>query len=704
MTQLLQNAAYGTAMILAVALLRRTLKDRLVPAARLALWAVCLFRLLTPAAPESVLSLWGLSRLFDTQKQPAAPAPSPSAAVPVPSLSGAAIPTLQPAPGISWETVLLAVWLIAGAALAARYAVSWRHTRRAVACAVPLDRGDPRYASLPKCARLREGPMEGAPLTFGVVRPTVVLLPGLDGAELDCVLAHEGVHAARRDNLWHYAMAAALVVHWWNPAVWLMSRLLRWDVELSCDRAALKKLGADRRADYANALVSLATQRPGPAFCQTFGRKAAEERILSIMKFKKTSVIGVIFTLALVLAVTVAFASEPKDPKSDTVEFHGQTFSRSELSQETLDWLDWYLSLSEEGQLSVSMVPPELISGENPANYDAQADGAYSSEKIASSSTNMRFEDKVLKQFTISISALEEDLAIQVSTGSISSTLAPRILDLAKSIATDGILDWTFEGDSGLTYEDLGHNRTAVCYRDADGNLIPISLSGIVTYYILPQAFATEDPPVYIEEEIESNGITGELLGEGDIVYDEGRTIDDYNVNLPTFDEDGNPVGIGTIGSRFYTYEIVTGSDAVSGGVVRTSSGTHELCADSSCDVDGMHYHDDHDHSKVTHLYYQDPYEGNAAPTQSAASTSSAGTSYPVCHVSGCALEGHHDHNGVTYCGGADHHSDTCDGTCVYRTQQSAAGGSHHEEGYTAPQPPASGSHHSDSHHSGGHH
>ena len=52
MTQLLHNAAAGTALILAVALLRRTLKDRLIPEVRLVLWAACLFRLLTPFAPE----------------------------------------------------------------------------------------------------------------------------------------------------------------------------------------------------------------------------------------------------------------------------------------------------------------------------------------------------------------------------------------------------------------------------------------------------------------------------------------------------------------------------------------------------------------------------------------------------------------------------------------------------------------------------
>ena len=41
MTQLLQNALYGTALILAAAALRLALKDRLIPEARLCLWAVC---------------------------------------------------------------------------------------------------------------------------------------------------------------------------------------------------------------------------------------------------------------------------------------------------------------------------------------------------------------------------------------------------------------------------------------------------------------------------------------------------------------------------------------------------------------------------------------------------------------------------------------------------------------------------------------
>lgn len=336
MAQLLQNAVYGTALILAAAALRLVLKGRLIPEARLCLWAVCLFRLLTPAAPESVLSLWGLFA-----KPAPAPSPTqiPQSYAPVPSLSVTAQPTQAPqlyipaaggeayvpAPpaepagaAFPWKAALIGLWLAVGIALTVWYAVSWNRTRRAVARAALMGGDDPRYTLLPKCARLREGPMEGAPLTFGAVKPTVVLSPGLGGDTLDCVLAHEGVHARRRDNLWHYAMALALAVHWWNPAVWLMARLLRRDIELSCDRAALKRLGAGRRADYANTLVTLATQGEAPLFSHTFGQKMTEERIIAIMKYKKTTALGLALSILLACGVTVAFATEPAEPKPNS--------------------------------------------------------------------------------------------------------------------------------------------------------------------------------------------------------------------------------------------------------------------------------------------------------------------------------------------------------------------------------------------------
>ena len=97
-----------------------------------------------------------------------------------------------------------------------------------------------------------------------------------------------------------------------------------------------------------------------------------------------------IFTLTLVLAVTAAFASEPKEP-DDTIVFHDQAFNRTSLSQETLDWLDWYLTLTEEEQLAISYVPSELRE-----DRDASTQDAYSSEKAGSSTQMANLPAEVL--------------------------------------------------------------------------------------------------------------------------------------------------------------------------------------------------------------------------------------------------------------------------------------------------------------------
>ena len=42
---------------------------------------------------------------------------------------------------------------------------------------------------------------------------------------------------------------------------------------------------------------------------------------------------------------------------NETVEFNGQLFNKSDLTEETLEWLEWYNSLSPEEQLAVSSIP-----------------------------------------------------------------------------------------------------------------------------------------------------------------------------------------------------------------------------------------------------------------------------------------------------------------------------------------------------------
>ena len=50
----------------------------------------------------------------------------------------------------------------------------------------------------------------------------------------------------------------------------------------------------------------------------------------------------------------------PISDESDVVKFHDKTLKASDLSEKTLEWLNWYNELPREDQLAVSFIPPEL--------------------------------------------------------------------------------------------------------------------------------------------------------------------------------------------------------------------------------------------------------------------------------------------------------------------------------------------------------
>ena len=556
MTQLLQNALFGTALILAAVLLRRAMGERLLPAARLALWAVCLVRLLAPVFPASGLSLWGLAGTAAGAAPDWNPAPLPGGELGnVPAVNapaGTAVPAPQPVEpaAFPWEAVVPAVGIGVGLVLAARYVWSWNRTRRAVAQAVPLGRDDPRYGLLPRCARLREGVMDGAPLTFGAARPTVVVPPELDGGALECVLVHEAVHARRRDNLWHYGMAAALIVYWWNPAVWLMSRLLRRDIELACDRAAVKRLGAARRAEYAQTLVALATASDGPAFCQTFGRKAAEERIISVMKFKKTTIFGVVLSLVLVAGVTAAFASAPKAPDEDS---------------------------------TTSTAPA-----------------------IGIQSVQLDAESGNVTEYTVNLDVLKQNLDRHVAEGTMTQTEADRVWAQAQEFAQGGkALTWSFQGDSGLTLDEL-HK---VCYRDENGNLIPVDPATVASGFIFPAA----DTVTYHGRSYNRADLSAETLEWLDwylALSEEERLAVSYEPaelrggELPTTEDAGQPGGDeAPAGEQGLTHDPNGTKDSAGAGI----------CTDESCPVSGEHHHEG---DTVVHHYDTQPLEIPVCPVE----------------------------------------------------------------------------------------
>lgn len=143
----------------------------------------------------------------------------------------------------------------------------------------------------------------GAPFTVGIFRPVICLPEGLLPFQREMVLAHENMHIRRQDNLLKLLAYAVRCVHWFNPFVWLAFRYFEEDMEVSCDEAVLRKLGYERRKEYAKTLLALSEcgRDTGGFYPVSFGRKNAKGRIRNVLSAKKARTWVVLASVSVVV-------------------------------------------------------------------------------------------------------------------------------------------------------------------------------------------------------------------------------------------------------------------------------------------------------------------------------------------------------------------------------------------------------------------
>ena len=182
--------------------------------------------------------------------------------------------------GLSLTTAELAfaVWAAVAAGVLAgrllRYAAFRRRTARWCTPAGTYE-GVPVYA----CALL------SSPALTGLLRPRILLPEGVEEERRAFALAHEAMHARRRD-LWRKALLLwVCALHWFNPLVWLLRRAAERDMEIACDAAVLAGRDGEWRRRYGAALLSFVpVGRPAPLTSQfAGGARGLKERFRALM-------------------------------------------------------------------------------------------------------------------------------------------------------------------------------------------------------------------------------------------------------------------------------------------------------------------------------------------------------------------------------------------------------------------------------------
>lgn len=350
---LIEMSVSGAVMILVIAVVRAVALNKLPKRTFLALWGIALVRLMLPYTLPSQVSVYSLWERLSAWMNPVEP---PSGVRVYRAISGAPVTTVgtaataaSAAPTVS-ETVTVdpgfAIWLVGVLICAAAMVEMYVRCRREFRESLPVESDfvERWLCEHPLRRRLsvRQSDRVSTPLTYGIIRPVILLPKNIDlGDEetLRYVLTHELVHIRRFDAVSKLLLVAAVCVHWFNPLVWVMYVLANRDLEISCDEAVIRILGGESKADYARALIRMEERRSGlSAFYNGFSKSATEERIVSIMKSKKASVVAIFMAVALILGTGAVLATSAAEPPDDMT----LTDSQGGVKKLTTPKVEWW--------------------------------------------------------------------------------------------------------------------------------------------------------------------------------------------------------------------------------------------------------------------------------------------------------------------------------------------------------------------------
>jgi YD repeat-containing protein len=313
-------------MILVITVIRALTIHRLPKKTFLALWGITFVRLLIPFSLPSTFSVYSL---FGTGTQQTTVANNTAAvlipSVPSKQVAAAAEAVTETAAGISAWVV---IWAVGALVCALFFGFTYWKCLREFRATLPVEndftKGWLAEHPLKRPIAIRRSDRISAPLTFGIVHPVILMPKTTDWNNekaLQYILAHEYVHIRRFDTVSKLALTAAVCIHWFNPLVWVMYVLANRDLELSCDESVIRLFGENTKSVYARTLISMEETRSGlTPLCNNFSKNAIEERIVAIMKTKKTSLAAMLAAIALVVGVATAFATTGQTAAASSTE------------------------------------------------------------------------------------------------------------------------------------------------------------------------------------------------------------------------------------------------------------------------------------------------------------------------------------------------------------------------------------------------
>ncbi len=151
------------------------------------------------------------------------------------------------------------------------------------------------------------------PCIISVIKPKILIPKDykntVSNNEFKYIFLHELIHYNKKDLIFNWVFTLVVIIHWFNPIVWLCFFLMKKDCELCCDFVAMKHLKQNERIEYGEILIKLAEfcsnnrkELMTPGMASIVNKNALKRRIIMIPRFQNTRK----RTICLIILVTVA--------------------------------------------------------------------------------------------------------------------------------------------------------------------------------------------------------------------------------------------------------------------------------------------------------------------------------------------------------------------------------------------------------------
>ena len=124
----------------------------------------------------------------------------------------------------------------------------------------------------------------------GIKYNMIYLQEELSPERMGMVLRHELNHLKRNHTWMKGIITCGLVLHWWNPLIWLAYKYTCLDLEMDCDRFTLEQLSPKNCREYAKTLVELGAGKQIWDAPLAFGESDGAARVKAAVTWKKRTI------------------------------------------------------------------------------------------------------------------------------------------------------------------------------------------------------------------------------------------------------------------------------------------------------------------------------------------------------------------------------------------------------------------------------